>query len=141
MTEAQALWEAMGFIRWPLAFSLLAVLTLTGWSSTRIFRSGAGSDPRTRAWVDAIPFWGGFALVTGVLGTLIGIVVAAQSIEAAGEVSTRLVWGGIKVAMLSSIFGGLILALSGLLWFGLQLRWRLIVPHDESVARPADRRP
>ena len=34
------------------------------------------------------------------LGTLVGIVIAAQSIEAAGAISTTLVWGGIKVAML-----------------------------------------
>jgi hypothetical protein len=74
----------------------------------------------------SILFWGGFAMITGVLGTLVGIVVSAQSVEMAGSVSTALVWGGIKVAMLSSAFGTLVFAASGLLWFALQLRWRVL---------------
>lgn len=41
-------------------------------------------------------------------------------------VSTTLVWGGIKVAMLSSLFGTLILIVSSLLWFGFQFRWRVL---------------
>lgn len=120
----------MGFMRFPLALSLLFVAALTGWSASRLFGSDPEPDPRTKAWIDAILFWGGFAMVTGVLGTLIGIIIAAQSIELAGEVSTRLVWGGVKVATLTSVAGGLILALSGLLWFVLQLRWRLLSAED-----------
>jgi hypothetical protein len=121
-----ATFSDMGFMRWPLTFSLAIVVALTAWSALRLFGSRAMADPRTKAWVDAILFWGGFALVTGVLGTLIGIVVSAQSIERAGEVSSTLVWGGIKVAMLTSVMGALILALAGLAWFVLQIRWRLL---------------
>lgn len=121
------LWESLGFIRWPLSFSFLAVLVLGLWSASRLVGAGASSDMRTKAWLDAILFWGGFAVITGVLGTLIGIIIAAQSIEAAGSVATTLVWGGIKVAMLSSAVGVLILAFAALLWFVLQLRWRLLV--------------
>jgi len=119
-------WIQMGFIRWPLAFACVAVLVLGTYSSTRLFRSGAVADRMTKAWLDAVLFWGGFAMITGVLGTLVGIVVAAQSIEMAGSVSTALVWGGIKVAVLSSAFGALVFAASGLLWFALQLRWRVL---------------
>ncbi len=120
------IWESMGFMRWPLAFSLLFVVLLSAYTSGRLFRPGASADLLTKAWLDAILFWGGFAMIAGVLGTLVGIVIAAQSIEAAGAVSTVLVWGGIKVAMLTSAFGTLILAASALLWFGLQLRWRVL---------------
>lgn len=122
-----ALWQAIGFIRYPLALSVLIVLVLTAYSAARLFRGGATADPMTKTWLDAILFWGGFALVTGVLGTLVGIVVAAQSIEAAGAVSSTLVWGGVKVALYSSVFGLLVLATASLLWFGLQLRWRYLV--------------
>lgn len=121
------IWVEMGFMRWPLAFSLVAVLVLAAWSGFRLFRPGAAPELRTKAWVDAILFWGGFAVISGVLGTLVGIVIAAQSIEAAGQVSTILVWGGIKVAMLTSVFGMLILGFAALVWFVLQLRWRLLV--------------
>lgn len=121
-----ALWQDMGFIRYPLAFSLVSVLFLAVWSSARLFRTHAGADLETKTWLDAILFWGGFAMIAGVLGTLVGVIVAAQSIEAAGEISTTLVWGGIKIALLSSALGFLILALAALLWFVLQLRWRLL---------------
>jgi hypothetical protein len=106
---------------------MAAVAALSLWSAVRLFRPGATADLPTKAWLDAILFWGGFAVISGVLGTLVGIIIAAQSIEAAGAVRTTLVWGGIKVALLSSAFGVLILALAALIWFVLQLRWRLLV--------------
>ena len=131
-----ALWTDLGFIRWPLALSVVAVLLLTAWSTYKLFRSDARPDLRTKAWLDAILFWGGFALLSGVLGTLIGIIIASQSIEAAGEVHPTLVWGGIKIAVLSSALGALILALASLVWFGLQLRWRLLVADQADPAVP-----
>ena len=121
-----AIWQAVGFIRWPLTLSILAVIILALWSASKLFRPGATPDLRSKAWVDAILFWGGFAVITGVLGTLVGIIIASQAIEASGDVSTPLVWGGIKVAMLSSALGMIILAFAALLWFVLQLRWRLL---------------
>ncbi len=120
-------WLAMGFMRYPLAFCFFAVLALALWSAPKVFKPGATSEPTTKAWIDAILFWGGFAVICGVLGTLLGIILASQSIEAAGEVSPVLVWGGIKVAFLTSVFGVLILAFASLSWFALQLKWRLLV--------------
>jgi hypothetical protein len=130
----EAIWNSMGFIRWPLALSLLAVVLLTLYSAGRLYRSGASADLLTKAWLDAVLFWGGFAMIAGVLGTLVGIVIAAQAIEAAGAVSTSIAWGGIKVAMLTSAFGTLILAFSALLWFWLQLRWRVLEARDAREA-------
>ena len=68
------------------------------------------------------------------LGTLVGFTIATQRVEAAGEVSVTLMWGGIKVSMLSSLSGVLILALAALLWFVLQLRWRLLVADEVEAA-------
>ena len=121
-----AIWSPLGIARWPLAFSFVAVLILALWSAFKLFRSGAKPDLVTKAWLDAILFWGGFAVISGVLGTLIGIIIAVQSIEAMGG-ATTMVWGGVKVAILSSWFGVMILASAALLWFVLQLRWRLLV--------------
>ena len=120
------IWQEVGFIRWPLTFSFLAVVLLAFWAAYRLFRSGAEPDLHTKAWLDAILFWGGFAFISGILGTLIGIIVASQFIQAAGQISSSLVWGGIKVALLSSAMGTMVLGLSALLWFALQLRWRLL---------------
>lgn len=130
--QLAANWDALGFIRWPLAFSLLSVLFLSGLSTYRLFRPGAWGDLRSKVWVDAILFWGAFAVVSGALGTVVGVVLAAQSIEAAGEVSTTLVAGGMKVALLSAAFGLLILFFSSLIWFGLQFRWRMLVAGESN---------
>ena len=54
----------------------------------------------------------------------------------AGEVRATLVAGGIKVALLSSALGTLILAVASLLWFGLQLRWRFLIAEQLLLAWP-----
>ena len=119
------LWMDVGFTRWPLAFSLLAVFGLAAWASVHLVTGPAGR-PETKAWIDAVLFWGGFAFLSGVLGTLVGIVQAAQAIEISGAaVPPSLVWGGVKVALLSTVVGALVLAAAALAWFGLQLGWRL----------------
>lgn len=130
------LWEAMGFIRYPLGISTLIIAALILYSASRLFGASSRPDAMTKTWLDAILFWGGFSLVTGILGTLVGIVVAAQSIEAAGSVSPSLVWGGVKVALYSSVFGVLVLAVASLFWFALQLRWRYLLK-EESTALAA----
>ena len=45
------------------------------------------------------------APLLGFLGTVIGMIIAFESIEAAGEVEATLVAGGIKVALLTTAFG------------------------------------
>ena len=125
MTAMEA-FEALGVIRWPLTFSLLVVVALALWSLALVRRS-AMPGRHAKAWIDAILFWGGFAAISGVLGTLVGIIITFQFIELAGEVRASLVAGGIKVALLNSALGTLILAVASLLWFGLQLRWRFLI--------------
>lgn len=124
------LWESIGHIRYPLALSSAITLALILYSSVRLFEGDARPLPMTRTWTDSILFWGGFAFITGVLGTLVGIVLAAHSIEQAGTVSPSLVWGGIKVALYSSVVGLLVLAASSLAWFALHLRWRVLVARE-----------
>ncbi len=128
--QLAAIWNDMGFIRLPLIFSFLVVVGLALWSAIKLFRPQATPDLQTKAWLDAILFWGGFATISGLLGTLVGFTIATQSVEAAGEVNVTLMWGGIKVSMLGSLFGVLILAFAALLWFVLQLRWRLLVADE-----------
>jgi hypothetical protein len=115
----------VGFIRWPLTLSLMTVVGLTAWATLHVV-TGPPGRPETKAWIDAVLFWGGFAFLSGVLGTLVGIVQAAQAIEVSGAaIPATLVWGGIKVALLSTVVGAGVLAVAALAWFGLQLGWRL----------------
>ena len=124
------LWEAMGFIRWPIAFAALMVVALSLYSTAQLFKPGAWANLKTKVFVDAVLFWGGFAVVAGVLGSVVGMIIAFQSIERAGEVSASLMAGGIKVATLSTATGFLVLAIASLLWFGLQFRWRMLQANE-----------
>jgi biopolymer transport protein ExbB len=45
------------------------------------------------------------APMLGFLGTVIGMIQAFDAIEAAGEISPTVVAGGIKVALLTTVFG------------------------------------
>lgn len=118
--------EAVGFARWPLALSFALVVLFGLWSAAKLFRPGASPDDRTRIWVDATLFWGVFALVSGALGSLVGIVRVLQGMEAAGEFLSPLVAPGMVMFTLSGLLGVAILGIAALLWFFLQLRWRLL---------------
>jgi biopolymer transport protein ExbB/TolQ len=64
-------------------------------------------------------------VVIGMLGTLVGIAQAATAIESSGgTVGAALVWGGMKVALNTTIFSLLIFSLASILWFGLRVRYR-----------------
>ena len=131
--QLATIWNEVGFIRWPLTFSFFAVVGLGLMSAATLFGRNAVAGLVAKTWVDAILFWGGFAAISGMLGSIVGTIIAFQSIEAAGEVSATLVAGGIKVALLSSTFGVLILGFAALVWFALQFRWRMLQA-DEAEA-------
>lgn len=118
--------EAVGFARWPLALSFALVVLFGLWSAAKLFRPGASPDDRTRIWVDATLFWGVFGLVSGALGSLVGIVRVLQGMEAAGEFLSPLVAPGMVMFTLSGILGVAIFGVGALIWFFLQLRWRLL---------------
>ena len=124
------IWNDVGFIRWPLTFSLFAVVGLGLMSAATLFGRNSTAGLVAKTWVDAILFWGGFAAISGVLGSIIGVIVAFQAIERVGEVEATLVAGGVKVALLSSGLGVMILGFAALLWFALQFRWRLLQANE-----------
>lgn len=119
-------WEAMGFARWPMAFCFAVVLVLGFWSASRLFRPGASPESRTKAWLDGVPVWGLLAFLNGILGSVIGIIITFQNIEVAGAVRATIIAPGAKAVLLCTGFGTLTLGFAVLLWYVLQLRWRLL---------------
>lgn len=113
-----------GYIMWPLLIATIiaAVLAVRSWLGLR--RLGANRDPVLETRIDAVLFWGGWAAVVGVLGTLMGIAMAAASIQRAGRVSSALVWSGIKVALTPTLFGLLVLTVTLAAWFALRVGYR-----------------
>jgi hypothetical protein len=114
----------MGFSRFPLVLCLALVVVFGLWSAFKLYRPGASPDPRTKAWVDAVLFWGGIAMLVGILGFLIGVIVVLQGYEAG---SPTTMGTGAKAGLLSSSFGTVVFGFAALLWFFLQLRWRLLL--------------
>jgi biopolymer transport protein ExbB len=66
------------------------------------------------------------APMLGFMGTVIGMISAFDAIEAAGDISPSLVAGGIKVALLTTVFG-LIVAMI------LQLFYNYIIAKIDSI--------
>jgi hypothetical protein len=71
--------------------------------------------------LDGLLFWGGFAVIIGVLGSAIGYHKAMAAVVAHGLAHPRYVWIGSAEGLVSSIAGLLVLAGAGTCWF--LLRW------------------
>ncbi len=114
---------AGGYMMYPLVVVGVLTLGLAAWSAYRL-PAVSGPDPVLETGIDATLFWGGWALLLGLLGTFVGVYQAAGAIEAAGDVSASLVWGGIKVALTTTLFGLMIFTVAALLWFALRTWYR-----------------
>jgi biopolymer transport protein ExbB len=62
----------------------------------------------------------------GFMGTVIGMISAFDSIQAAGDVNAAVVWGGIKVALITTV-SGLVVAMI------LQVFYNYIVSKVDSI--------
>jgi hypothetical protein len=65
---------------------------------------------------NAILVWGALNAVLGVLGSAVGISLAAGAIENAASISPPLLMGGLKVALSTTVFGMLLFALALVSW-------------------------
>jgi biopolymer transport protein ExbB/TolQ len=110
----------LGVMRWPITFCLLMVVILAARAALRIRSGEPEQKVLARAAIDGSLFWGAYAVALGVLGTVVGFMMAAQAVEALGQVETPLVWGGVKVALSTTVYGLLIFLLSAIVWFGLR---------------------
>lgn len=106
-----------GFMMWFIAFAGLLTLAFAALTVRALMQgeSRSGATPN----LDAVLFWGGFALAAGILGTVVGLYQMATVIEVAGQVPTSLAWGGFRVTLLPTQWGLAIFLLALLLWFGL----------------------
>jgi len=96
---------------------LIAMIAWTIYQALPILLDKVTNIDQTRERVKHIKTIGLFGFITGILGQLIGLFAAFQAIEAAGDVSPALLMGGLKVSMITTIYGFLIFLLSITLWF------------------------
>jgi biopolymer transport protein ExbB len=67
--------------------------------------TGSVEAARLEKGISWISLFIALAPMLGFMGTVIGMIQAFDSIEAAGDISPSLVAGGIKVALLTTVFG------------------------------------
>jgi len=104
---------------WLILAAALAMAVLSVRAGLR--RRGRERSASVAADLDGILFWGGFAAALGVLGTVIGVSQMARAVQAAGSVSPGLAWSGLRVALVTTVFGLGTFVLALLVWFAL--RW------------------
>lgn len=119
------LFEGGGVMMWPMLFIAIGVVVLAVRAAIVSLDTPADRVQLERH-LQSIIFWGGMGAVLGLLGTVVGFVQIAQAIQAAGTTTTAIMWSGVGVALITLVFGLLILLVALLAWFGLRVRLRRV---------------
>lgn len=107
----------MGVMRWPLLLAMVFMFFQIGRAAWQIL-GGKEADAMT---LHAVLVWGALCALLGVLGTVVGMSIAAGAIEVASSSSPGLIWGGMRVALSTTVFGLLLLTLAVVAWLGLYI--------------------
>lgn len=115
----------MGPWAYPMLLAALLLLVQIGRVAVGV---GKGATTGGAPGTHSILVWGALSGVMGLLGTAMGISIAAGTIETATSISPPIVWGGIKVALSTTIFGFLLLALALVAWLAIRFMERRTRP-------------
>ena len=109
-----------------LSLLLLVVIVLALAFGTKAYNNQVKNVENFRNQMGYIKSVGLFAMVTGILGQLIGLYQAFVAIEQAGDISPSMLTGGLKVSMITTLYGVFIYLFSILLWFlvSILFDWR-----------------
>ena len=104
-----------------LTIMFLAALLFCVLAASDIFSRGLRAE-QVNSKLEYVRSFGLLALVTGVLGQMIGLYGAFIAIEEVGQVSQAMLAGGVKVSSITTIYGLIIFVITRLLWFGLHYK-------------------
>lgn len=102
----------------------LAMLFFAVKTSIALFGSDSSPASVRPASLYYIRFFGMMALVTGVLGQIIGLYEAMKQIAAQGEIPQAVLAGGIKVSSICTLYGFIVFIIAHLIWFALDLKYK-----------------
>lgn len=120
-----------GGLMYPLVLILLVLFLIVLRTLWHLFVRGGNDVAVIQSCLDALLFWGFFAVVIGVLGTVVGYYKAMAAMAAYGIANPAAVWMGAAEGMVSTISALAVLAVAGALWY--VLRWRFL--RDRQPAR------
>lgn len=101
--------------------SMLAVSVVNGLPVLKGDYDSTADAARKLSYIKSV---GLFGLVVGVMGQMIGLLSAFNAIQVVGDVSPSMLAGGLKVSMITTLYGFLIYVISYLIWMGLSLKLR-----------------
>ena len=99
-----------------LSIVFLVILVITVLAG----KSALGNSVIEKNLLGYIKSFGLFALVLGMLGQFIGLFQAFEIIGSGMEISPAMMASGVKVSMVTSIYGMIIFLVAYLLWFILK---------------------
>jgi hypothetical protein len=124
LTNALHIFMQGGLLMFFLVFIVLVVFGIVLRALWHLLVRGGTDGAAIQNCLDGLLFWGGFAVIIGVLGSAVGYNKAMTAIIARGMVNPRALWIGSAEGMVSSITGLLVLAAAGTCWYAL--RWRFL---------------
>jgi len=107
-----------------LTVLLVVLLAVSVYFFIAIASGKAGDKENFKHQLSYVKSIGLFTMITGILGQLIGLLSAFQAIEEVGDISPAMLAGGLKVSMITTLYGVFIYLFSIVLWFLLDL-WYL----------------
>ncbi|MEZ5059021.1 MAG: MotA/TolQ/ExbB proton channel family protein [Saprospiraceae bacterium] len=112
------------FMGGPLFMGILSIIfmLMIAWMIYHFIRIKITSEQDKTAKLRLMSYGksiGLFAMIIGILGQLIGLYDAFSVIEKIGDVSPAMLYGGLKVSMITTMYGIVIYILSLLIWFGM----------------------
>jgi drug/metabolite transporter (DMT)-like permease len=75
-------------------------------------------------WLEAVKHFSGFAVAFGVFGTLVGLFLAFDVLEKSA-IPFQVIMGGLKVALINTLYGLIVFFISMLAYIVLKLRINL----------------
>ena len=111
-----------------LTILFLGVLAISVYFIVIIASGRATEKKNFRHQLSYVKSAGLFTMITGILGQLIGLLEAFRAIERVGDISPAILAGGLKVSMITTLYGIIVYLLSILIWFMLDLWYLRIAP-------------
>lgn len=103
-----------------LFMTLISLAGLTALGLTiKVFMDRFSGTPSTKYTPNSIVVAGSLAFMLGILGQAIGIYQALIAIQAAGDVSPAIIFGGFKVSLIAPLYGLFIFVITLVIWLVL----------------------
>lgn len=102
-----------------LTLLLLIIIAVAIYRAIPILKNNIEHATTFRHQLTQIKSLGLLALVFGILFQLMGLYQMFSAIEQMGDVSPVILAGGLKVSMISTVYGVIIFVFSYLVWMGL----------------------